>query len=175
MICESGRLILRRARRDDAAFLLELLNQPSWISNIGDRGVRALEDAERYVADRMLQPFRTLGYGMGVIELKAGGPAVGLCGLVKRDTLPDPDLGFALLDRHTGHGYAAEAAAAMAHHAREVLKLPRLLAIATPGNERSARLLSRLGFRLDPAPHITAAGERLNLYCFQPRPARPDT
>ncbi len=162
--CESEQLRLRRAQPADAAFMLKLLNQPSWIRNIGDRGVRTLEDAERYIDARMLEPFRTLGYGMGVIELKATGAPVGLCGLVKRDTLPDPDLGFALLDEHAGQGYALEAAAAMVQHARQVLRIPRLLAITSPGNERSGRVLEKLGFRRQDTPHLTPAGERLNLY-----------
>lgn len=166
VICQSARLVLRRARRGDAAFLLKLLNQPSWIRNIGDRGVRTLADAERYVEARMLEPFRALGYGMGVIELKATGAAVGLCGLVKRDTLPAPDIGFALLDEHGGHGYALEAATALLRHAREALGMARLLAIATPSNERSARVLAKLGFRLQDTPHVTPQGERLNLYSW---------
>lgn len=164
MICESDRLVLRLTRRDDAAFLLRIVNQASWIRHIGDRKVRTLEDAERYVDTRMLEPIRKHGFGMYVIELKATGEAVGLCGLVKRDTLPDPDLGFALLDEHAGHGYALEAAGAMLRHARDTLKLPRLLAITTPANVRSGNLLTKLGFRLDPAPHVNPEGEHLNLY-----------
>ena len=162
--CESERLVLRHARPADAPFMLKLLNQASWIRNIGDRGVRTVEDAERYIDARMLEPFRTLGYGMAVIELKATGEAVGLCGLVKRETLPDPDIGFALLDEYSGRGYALEAAAAVLRHARQALKIPRLLAITSPANERSGRVLEKLGFRLEEAPHVTPGGERLNLY-----------
>jgi RimJ/RimL family protein N-acetyltransferase len=164
VICESERLVLRAARPDDAAFMLELLNQPSWVRNIGDRGVRTLEDAARYIEARMLAPLRALGYGMSVMERKSDGAAAGLCGLVKRDTLPDPDLGFALLDGHAGQGYAVEAAAAVLQHAREVLRLPRVLAIVAPGNERSARLLRKLGFRREGRPHVTAEGGSLHLY-----------
>jgi ribosomal-protein-alanine N-acetyltransferase len=165
-VCESERLRLRAAQPADAAFMLKLLNQPSWIRGIGDRGVRTLDDAARYIEARMLAPLRALGFGMYVVELKAGGTAVGLCGLVKRDTLPHPDLGFALLDEHAGQGYAAEAASAVLRHAREALRLPRLLAITTPANERSGRLLLKQGFRLDDGGHISATGERLNLYVF---------
>ena len=170
MIRESARLVLRLARRDDAAFLLKIVNQASWIRHIGDRKVRTLEDAERYVDTRMLEPVRKHGFGMYVIELKASGAPVGLCGLVKRDTLPDPDLGFALLDEHAGHGYALEAAEAMLHHARETLKIARLLAITSPANARSEKLLGKLGFRLDDAPHVNPEGEHLNLWsrCFGP-------
>jgi ribosomal-protein-alanine N-acetyltransferase len=163
-ICESERLVLRLARREDAAFLLRIVNQASWIRHIGDRRVHALEDAERYIDARLLEPVRKLGYGMYVVELKQDGVPIGLCGLVKRDALPDPDLGFALLDEHAGHGYAAEAAAAVLRHARETLRLARVLAIVAPGNHRSARLLAKLGFGLEDSAHMTPDGERLHLY-----------
>lgn len=170
MICESDRLLLRLTRRDDAVFLLRIVNQASWIRHIGDRKVHTLEDAERYVDTRMLEPIRQHGFGMYVIELKATGEAVGLCGLVKRDALPDPDLGFALLDEHAGRGYALEAATAMLRHARDTLKMPRLLAITTPANARSGNLLEKLGFRLEEAPHVNPEGENLSLWsrCLQP-------
>jgi ribosomal-protein-alanine N-acetyltransferase len=163
-IHESERLALRLARHADAAFLLRLMNQPSWLRNIGDRKVHTLEDAARYVEARLLAPARALGYGMYVIERRQDGAAVGLCGLVKRDTLPDPDLGFALLDEHAGHGYALEAASAVLSHARGTLRLQRVLAIVAPANHRSARLLLKLGFRREDHPHLTPEGERLDLY-----------
>jgi ribosomal-protein-alanine N-acetyltransferase len=161
-VCESPRLRLRVARPDDAAFMLKLLNQPSWIRGIGDRNVHTLDAAAGYIEARMLEPLRKLGFGMYVVELKATGAAVGLCGLVKRDTLPDPDIGFALLDEHGGQGYAAEAARAVLAHARGPLKLGRLLAITTPANERSARVLEKLGFVFEGRKPVGA--EQLNVY-----------
>jgi [ribosomal protein S5]-alanine N-acetyltransferase len=163
-ICESERLVLRRPRSEDAAFVLHLLNQPSWIRNIGDRGVRTLGDAERYIDARMLEPFRTLGYGMNVVELRQTREPIGLCGLVRRDTLPHPDLGFALLDAHEGKGYAREAAAAVMAHARQALKIRRLLAITTPSNERSGKLLGKLGFTLERRAALAPGGEELDIY-----------
>lgn len=164
MICESERLLLRRAQREDAAFLLHLLNQPSWIRNIGDRGVRTLGDAERYIDARMLESFRTLGYGMNVVELKSTREPIGLCGLVRRDTLAHPDLGFALLDAYEGQGYALEAAAAVMAHARQVLKIRRLLAITAPANARSGKLLGKLGFVLERRARLAPGTEELNIY-----------
>lgn len=164
MICQSERLVLRRARPEDAAFVLRLLNQPSWIRNIGDRGVRTVGDAERYIDARMLEPFRTLGYGMNVVELKASREPIGLCGLVKRDTLPGPDLGFALLDAHEGRGYALEAATAVLAHARRVLKIRRILAIVTPANERSTKLLAKLGFARERRARLTPEADELDIY-----------
>lgn len=163
-VCDSPRLRLRWMTLDDAPFLLRQLNEPSWHLNIGDRGVRTVEDARRYIQTRMLAPYRALGYGMNLVELKAGGAAIGLCGLVKREHLPDPDLGFSLLEEFWGYGYALEAAAAVLEHARRTLGLPRLLAITTPTNERSARLLEKLGFRLQEPEYTTPEGEKLRLY-----------
>ena len=164
MICQSERLLLRRAQPQDAAFMLRLLNQPSWIRNIGDRNVRSLGDAERYIDTRMLDPFRRLGFGMNVIVLKSTGEPIGLCGLVKRDTLNEPDLGFALLDAYEGKGYALEAATAVLAHARGVLKLRRILAIVTPANERSVKLLTKLGFTVERRARLSPAAEELDIY-----------
>jgi ribosomal-protein-alanine N-acetyltransferase len=161
-ICESARLRLRVARPDDAAFMLAIVNQPSWIRGIGDRNVRTLDAAARYIEARMLEPLRKLGFGMYVVELKVTGAAVGLCGLVQRETLPGPDLGFALLSEHEGQGYAVEAARAVLAHARGVLNIGRVLAITTPTNERSARVLEKLGFVLEGRKPVGT--EQLNVY-----------
>src|SRR5690349_7590910 len=118
-VCESARLVLRHATRDDAAFVLRQVNQPDWLRNIGDRKVRSVDDARAYVETRMLAPYQALGYGMYVIVLKATGEPIGMCGLVQRDYLPDPDIGFSLLQAHWGRGYALEAARAVVEHARK--------------------------------------------------------
>lgn len=164
VVCESERLCIRRMALDDAAFLFRQLNQPSWLQNIGDRGVRSIEDAERYIESKTFEQYRTLGYGMNVVQLKSTGEPIGVCGLVKRESLPHPDLGFALLDGYWGKGYALEAAAAVTEHARRVLGIPRLLAITTPTNERSGKVLTKLGFRLENEAHLTPEGEQLRLY-----------
>jgi [ribosomal protein S5]-alanine N-acetyltransferase len=146
MILETERLVLRRFSHGDAALILELLNDPLWIRYIGDRHVRSLEDARLYLEKGPLRSYAVHGYGLWRVERKSDGRALGACGLVKREALPDADLGFALLERHRGSGYALEAATGTLRHAREALGLERILAIATAANERSARLLSKLGF-----------------------------
>lgn len=151
-------------RLDDADFLLRQLTQPSWLQYIGDRGVASVADAERYIESRIFGQYSALGYGMYVIESKASGEPVGLCGLVKREYLPDPDLGFALLEEHWGQGYATEAAAAVVEHERQALGITRLFAITTVTNERSGNVLAKLGFRLDNDAYVTPQGERLRLY-----------
>jgi len=145
---ETQRLKLRRLLPGDAAFILELLNQPGWLEFIGDRGVRTLGHASDYLAQRIDAQFERYGYGMWGVELLQEPQLVGLAGLVKRDLLPEPDLGFALLDRYAGRGFAFEAATAVLTLA-QASGLKRLLAIVQADNRRSISLLGRLGFELE--------------------------
>lgn len=149
VVMETARLVLREVGEGDAGFVLELLNDEAFVRYIGDRGVRDLEGARRYIAERMVGSYRREGFGMYVAELKEGGAAAGVCGLVRRDALPGVDVGFAFLPAHRGRGYAFEAASAVMEYARDVLKLPRVLAIVSPGNAASVRLLGRLGLKFE--------------------------
>lgn len=132
---------------DDADFLVELLNEPSFIDNIRDTGVRTTADAAAYVREGPAASYRSNGFGLWRMSLLDAGDVIGMCGLVMRDFLPAPDLGFALLRRHHGQGYAEEAARAVLKHADASLGLDRLLAIVSPSNVSSRRLLTKLGFR----------------------------
>jgi RimJ/RimL family protein N-acetyltransferase len=170
LVCESPRLLLRRVTPEDAAFVLQQLNEPGWLEHIGDRGVRDLDDARRYIELRFLAPYRTLGYGMYRVETRGDGRAVGLCGLVKRDTLPEPDLGFSLLEEHWGRGYAFEAARAVMQHARATLGLARLMAIVSPGNVASRQLLEKLGFAVQGRLRVDPQEPELILYAAELRP-----
>jgi [ribosomal protein S5]-alanine N-acetyltransferase len=138
------RLALRHFTLDDGAMILELLNDPAWIRFIGDRNARTLDDARGYV-EKIRSSYERNGFGLYLVEARATREPLGMCGIVKRDTLPEPDLGFAFLERHRGNGYALEAARATLVHARAI-GIERLLAIAKEDNERSARLLAKLGF-----------------------------
>jgi ribosomal-protein-alanine N-acetyltransferase len=136
------RLALYPVTRADAAFVLEMLNDPGWLANIGDRGVRTLEQAQTYVAERFE------GKAWWVVRETATGEAVGLCGIVPtRPGLEMPDLGYAFLARHSGKGYATEAAKAVLAHAQGALGLARLAAITTLANAPSQRVLEKIGFR----------------------------
>lgn len=154
---------LRKVALSDRSFFLRLLNEPSWLENIGDRGVRSIEDAERYIQNNIWSQYQSHGFGMYTVELKSAGLPIGLCGLVKREFLSAPDLGFALLPDYVGCGYAAEAAGSVLLHARNELGITRLYAIVKPGNARSVRLLDRLGFRYE-GPQLTPQGETVELY-----------
>src|SRR5262245_51998217 len=112
VVSETARLRLRELTSEDAAFIYELVNEPAWIQWLGDRNVHSLDDARRYIANGPVASYAKHGFGLWAVEQKASGEPVGMCGLVKRATLAHADLGFALLARHRGHGYAREAAAA---------------------------------------------------------------
>jgi len=148
-VIDTPRLHLRHVADGDAPFILELLNEPAFLRNIGDRGVRTLDDARRYITERMLASYQRHGFGMYAVEPRGGGAPLGLCGLVKRDSLTDVDLGYALLQRHWGHGYALEAAQAVLGHAEHDLGLARIVAITAPDNEPSMALLRKIGLRFE--------------------------
>lgn len=164
------RLLLRRfdgIRADEPGFMLQLLNEPSFLRHIGDRGVRTLEAARDYIAMGPLQSYQRHGFGMHMVELAATGQSVGVCGLVKRDFLPEPDLGYALLPAYCGNGYAAEAAGAVLADARESLRLHRILAITDPDNTASIALLLKLGFEFESMLQLTPGEKHLRLYASQ--------
>jgi RimJ/RimL family protein N-acetyltransferase len=163
-IAQTDRLVLRHVGPGDAQFLCRLLNEPSWLQNIGDRGVRTSLAAEQYIQDKFIESYESLGFGMYLIELKSDKSPIGLCGLVQRGYLPGPDIGFATLPEFWGSGYAFEASAAIMRHARNGLGLSRLLAIVKPDNSRSVRLLERLGFSQEGECRVPSTDELLNLY-----------
>ncbi len=162
-VAETDRLRLRRLHAADAAFLLELLNQPGWLRFIGDRHVHSLEQARHYLAQRIDSQFERFGYGMWGIELRVDNRLIGLAGLVKRESLPEPDLGFALLDAYAGQGLAFEAACAVLPLAQS-RGLRRLLAIVDPDNRRSIGLLRRLGFELEALQTLAGGGDLVQCY-----------
>lgn len=147
-VLESARLKLRRLTPDDAEFICRLLNEPSFIRYIGDRGVRTHADARKYIRDGPMDSYARNGFGLCLVELKDGTRPAGICGLLKRDSLEDVDLGFAFLPEFWRQGYALEAAAAVLQDA-EIRGFTRVLAITAPDNAASIRLLGKLGFRFD--------------------------
>jgi RimJ/RimL family protein N-acetyltransferase len=147
MRLETERLLLTHLDPADAAFILELLNEPSWLRFIGDKNVHSLDDARRYIENGPMAMYAAKGFGLYRVALKETDTPIGICGLIKRDTLPEPDIGFAFLPRAWGAGHAFEASLAVIEQGRREFGLVRLLAITDPDNERSIRLLERLGLR----------------------------
>lgn len=148
-VLETERLILRKLSIGDAEFILRLLNEPSFLRYIGDKGVRTLDDARQYILDGPVDSYEHNGFGLYKVELKENGIPIGISGLVKRDTLPDPDIGFAFLPAYWSKGYAVESAASVMSYARGVLGLNRILAITSPDNEASAKLLRKIGLSFE--------------------------
>ncbi|HKS10648.1 MAG TPA: GNAT family N-acetyltransferase [Pyrinomonadaceae bacterium] len=142
---ETERLLLRPFTTNDAPFVLTLLNEPSFLRFIGDKKVRNLEDARQYLLNGPIASYERHGFGLMLVALKDSNVPAGMCGLLKRDELPDPDIGFAFVPDYWGKGFAFEAATAVMNDARERLKLNRILAIVDPTNDASIKLLERLG------------------------------
>lgn len=143
------RLAIRPFTEDDAAFILELVNDAEWLRFIGDKQVRCLDDARRYLREGPMAMWTRHGHGLCCVERASDGVAIGMCGLIKRDSLDDVDLGFAFLPAARGQGYAREAAAATLEHGFGALALKRIVAITDIDNAASARVLEAVGFRFE--------------------------
>ena len=162
----TARLRLRPFTEDDAAFIVELVNDPDWLRYIGDKRVRTEADARRYLRDGPLASYARHGFGLLAVETRSDGLAVGMCGLLKRDALPDADVGFAFLPAARGHGYAAEALGAVLADAPASHGLRRVLAITSPGNARSIALLERAGFRFDRTAKMADDADEVRVYAL---------
>jgi RimJ/RimL family protein N-acetyltransferase len=167
-VLETERLRLREFGPGDSEFILELLNDPDWKRFIGDRGIRTLEDARGYIERGPMAMYARLGFGLYRVALKEGDVPIGMCGLIKRDSLEHVDLGFAFLPAYRGQGYAYESALAVRDYGVEILQLERIVAITSPENDTSGKLLLRLGF--DDAGTLPwgTEGETSRYYVFDP-------
>ena len=161
------RLLLRELTEDDAPFILELLNEADFLRFIGDKGVRNLGDARQYIIKGPRDSYVRHGFGLYAACLHDG-TWLGMCGLVKRDGLNEPDLGFAFLERYRGKGYALEAARAVLERGRQDLKLARILAITSTDNKRSGAVLEKAGFKFEGRIHLGESAEEINLYGNDP-------
>jgi RimJ/RimL family protein N-acetyltransferase len=164
------RLIIRPFALEDARFILRLLNEPSFIENITDKGVRTLKQAEAYLEEGPLASYAAHGHGLWLVAHRLTGNPVGMCGLIKRETLPQIDLGYALCPEFWGLGYGREAAAACVAWGRDTLGLKEMLAIVSPGNKASIRLLESLDFRFQRNQEL-APGDPVAVYEKSLRPA----
>jgi RimJ/RimL family protein N-acetyltransferase len=163
-IIETERLSIRRMTADDAAFMLQLLNEPAFLQNIGDRGVRTKADAALYILNGPVASYKRRGFGLLLVEMKASRLPAGICGLLKRDYLDDADIGFAFLQRYWSKGYAYEAASAVMDYGRGVLGLKRIVAVTALDNPSSIRLLGKMGLRFDKMIGVPGVEEPRRLF-----------
>ena len=159
------RLTLRELQMSDAEFVLELLNEPSFKKFIGDKRVRNIAEAELYIANGPGASYARHDFGLLLVHLRdAVATPIGICGLLQRDTLAHPDIGFAYLPAFWGCGYGFEAASAVLQDARERLRLEQLLGLTSPENVASIRLLEKLGLHFERVIHLTAYDSGTNLF-----------
>ncbi len=148
-LLETARLCLRRLDLLDASFILDLLNQPTFIRYIGDKGVRSIADACDYLEKGPIASYKRHGFGLYLTSLRGSGAPIGICGLVKRDALQDVDVGFALMPQYAGQGYATEGAAAVLAYGRREFGLGRIVGITAPDNYASIAVLEKIGMRFE--------------------------
>ncbi|OOQ58496.1 GNAT family N-acetyltransferase [Mucilaginibacter pedocola] len=160
---QTERLNIRGLTLSDTAFIIQLLNSPGWLTFIGDRNVRTTEEAIAYLNNGPIKSYSENGFGLMLVETKEGAP-IGMCGIIKRPSLPNPDIGYALMAEFAGQGYAYEMARAVLTHAVDVLKLPIITAITLPSNASSVKLLSKLGLKLQGEITSGDTGETLLLF-----------
>ena len=163
-VIETERLIMSKLIVDDAPFVFRLVNEPSWLQHIGDRGVKNMDDARKYIIDGPMKSYETNGFGLYLVKLKDNTP-IGMCGILKRDTLNDPDIGFAFLPEYTGMGYAYESAFAVLNYGKTALGLTRIVAITSPDNSRSGKLLEKLGMKY--SKMVRLAGDKADTKLFE--------
>ena len=166
-LLETPRLALRLVGPEDADFVCELLNEPSFIRNIGDRGIRTPLQAPAYIAEKLVSSYDLHGYGLYVVQLRSTVESLGICGFVKREFLAHPDIGFALLDRHGGQGYGFESASAVLAYGRSRLGFVRVHGITTRANARSQALLGKLGLRLEREIAMPGSDQPRLLYALE--------
>jgi len=163
LVIKTARLDLRELNSEDAEFILELLNEAGFIRFIGDKGVRSAADARDYIRQGPMDSYTRNGFGLYAACLRDGTP-IGICGLVKREGLEEPDVGFAFLSRYWSKGYAVECAAAVLAHSREVLNLNRIVAITSPDNWSSIAVLEKIGLRFERMIRLVDHSPELKLF-----------
>jgi RimJ/RimL family protein N-acetyltransferase len=163
-ILETERLYLRTIEPEDAAFYHELINDPTWLEYIGDKGIYSVEAARAAIIAGPCAMQAKLGFSLYLMERRSDGKPLGMCGLIKRDWLPEVDIGYAIRPAYSGQGYTYEAAAAVLVHAREQLHLPQLLGITAPANAKSIALLAKLGMTFIEHKALPPENRPTNIY-----------
>ncbi|WP_377864899.1 GNAT family N-acetyltransferase [Bacillus sp. R86525] len=164
IVLETERLVLRWFDIKDAPFILELVNDPAWIQFIGDKRIKNLEDATKYILNGPVDMYNKIGFGLYLVERKEDLTPLGMCGLIKRDSLEDVDIGFAFLEKFRSKGYGYESASAVIEYGVQKLGLKRIVAITSIDNAASGNLLEKVGLRFEKI--ISDSGEDLKLFGY---------
>lgn len=164
IVMETERLILRQFSIEDARFILTLLNEPSFLRFIGDKKVRDIDGAQQYILNGPIASYKQNGFGLYLVERRDSGTPIGMCGLLKREELPDVDIGFAFLPAFWNQGFAFEAAAAVMKYEQQTSKLKRIVAITNPDNDPSIKLLQRLGFTFEDVITLSEGRDQVKLF-----------
>jgi RimJ/RimL family protein N-acetyltransferase len=163
-VLETDRLMLRKLSVEDAPFILKLVNEPSFLRFIGDKGVRTLDEARDYILEGPVDSYDRLGFGLYMVESKENGTAIGMCGLIKRETLEDVDIGYAFLPEFWGKGYAFEAAAAVMEFGKSAFGLERIVAVVSTENYSSIKVLEKIGLRFERMVRLFEGDEEIKLF-----------
>jgi RimJ/RimL family protein N-acetyltransferase len=163
-VLETDRLVLRRLSIEDAEFILALLNEPSFVQFIGDKGVRTMDDAREYILQGPICSYERFGFGLYLTTLKESGVPIGICGLLKRESLGDVDVGFAFLPQFWSKGYALESASAVMAYGRSRFGLKRIVAVTDPDNQASIRVLEKLGLEFEKMVRLSEDGPEIKLF-----------
>jgi len=166
-ILETDRLALRKLTPNDAEFILQLLNEPSFLRYIGDKNVRTLDDARQYILSGPVDSYQRNGFGLYLVELKDAGLPIGMCGLIKRQDFTHADIGYAFLPDYWGKGYAVESAAAVLLYAKNAMGLQRILAITSPDNESSIRVLEKIGLKFERVIKLAPDNSEVKLFAME--------
>ena len=158
------RLALYRFTLGDALFAMALVNDPSFVRYIGDKGVRTLEDARGYLEKGPIASYERHGFGLFKVVRRDDAEPIGMCGLLKRDTLDDVDLGYAFLPAFWSNGYALESVAGVIDYGRQRHLLTRVVAIVQPDNLSSIRVLERSGFSFERSIQLDPDAKPLQLF-----------
>ncbi len=164
---ETERLILRRLELADAEFILELLSDPSFLRFIGDKGVRTLDHAREYIENGPMASYQRFGFGLFLTARREDGVPIGICGLLKRESLRDVDVGFAFLPRYWSNGYAFESASAVLSYGRKTFGLTRIVAITSPDNTPSICLLEKLGLKFESMIRLSEDSPEVRLFASE--------
>jgi len=166
MMIETQRLRIRYFNEADTDFIVKLLNEPSFIENIVDKGVRNKQDAINYLESGPYASYQKFGFGLSLVDLKDSNTPIGMCGLIKREELDDVDIGYALLTEFEGKGYAKEASQAVLENGNAEYGLKRIIAVTSPSNAGSIKLLESLGFKYESMVELYGMDNKLFAYDF---------